>query len=63
MNDFFKGMDSVGQLNPAPYVYTDYPPQSSAWKCVADSFRQAGDDLRFAMKKYSDAERESKQTP
>ena len=63
MNDFLKGMDSVGQLNPEPYVYTDYPSQKSAWQSVADSFCQAGNDLRFAMKKCSDAERESKQTP
>jgi len=26
MNDFAKGMNSVGQLFPAPYSYSDYPP-------------------------------------
>jgi hypothetical protein len=63
MNDFFRGMDSIGQLNPAPYLYTDYPQQNSVWKGVADSFRQAGNDLRFAIKECSDTKKESEQTP
>jgi len=62
MNDFVKGMNSVGQLFPTPSLYSDYPPPNSAWKGVADSFHQAGDDLRFAIKECSDAQWESKQT-
>jgi len=46
MMDFIKGMDSVGQLNPAPGSYLDYPTQNSTWKGVADSFKQAGDNIR-----------------
>ncbi|MDR2718552.1 MAG: hypothetical protein LBB89_10895 [Treponema sp.] len=63
MNDFVKGMNSVGQLFPAPISYSDYPPENSAWECVADSFRQAGNDLKFAIKECSDTQRESNQTP
>jgi hypothetical protein len=61
MNNFVKGMSFVGQLYPAPYSYSEYPSPDSAWQGVADSFRQAGDSLRFAIKECSDAERESKQ--
>jgi hypothetical protein len=62
MNDFSKGMNSVGQLFPPPSPYSDYPPPNSAWKGVADSFRQTGDSIRAAVKEFSDAQRESKQT-
>jgi len=63
ISDFVKGMSSIGQLHPAPcpYPYSDNPTRS-AWEGVANSFRQAGDDLRFAIKKCSN-EPESKQTP
>jgi len=63
MNDFSKGMNSVGQLFPAPYPYSDYPSNDSAWNSTANSFRQAGDSLRRALKDFQDAKRESKQTP
>jgi len=62
MTDFVKGMNSIGQLYPTPCPYSDYPPQNSAWKGVADSFRQTGNDLKFAIKECSNAQRESKQT-
>jgi hypothetical protein len=61
MNDFVKGMDSVGQLFPAPCSYSDYPSSHSAWEGVAESFRQAGNDLRFAIKENSDVKRENEQ--
>ena len=61
MNEFLKGVNTVGQLFPAPFPYSDYPLPNSAWKSVADSFRQAGDYLRFAIKECSDAKWESKQ--
>jgi len=63
MDNFSKGMNSIGQLLPQPYPYSDYPSMDSAWKCVADSLRQAGDSLRYAIKESPDAERERKQTP
>ena len=63
MKDFEKGMNSVGQLFPPPYSYSDYPPVNSAWNGAANSFRQAGDSLWRALKDFSDAQRESKQTP
>ena len=63
MSDFVKGMDSIGQLFPAPCTYEDYPAPNSAWEGVAESFRQAGNDLRFALKEYSDAKRENEQAP
>lgn len=63
MNDFAKGMNSVGQLFPSPSPYSDYPSPNSAWKGVANSFHQAGNSLRFAIRECSDAKRESKQTP
>jgi len=58
MNDFVKGMTSIGQLHPAPcpYPYSDYPTHS-AWEGVANSFRQAGDDLRFAIKNIQTSQR------
>ena len=62
MNDFLKGMSTIGQLNPAPASFTDYPNNGSAWKGVSDSFKQVGDNLRKAIKECTDAKRESKQT-
>ena len=61
MTNFVKGMASIGQLSPPPSSYLDYPPPNSARLGVADSFRQAGDSLRHAMKEFSDARREEKQ--
>jgi hypothetical protein len=63
MSDFAKGMNSVGQLFPAPCPFSDYPPPHSAWQGVANSFRQTGDSLREAIKEFSDAQRKNKQTP
>jgi hypothetical protein len=63
MNDFLRGMTSVGQLFPVPAPYSGYPSQNSAWRGVANSFYQAGNNLRAAMKEFPDAQRKSKQTP
>jgi len=52
MGDFIKGMNSIGQLCPAPSPYSDYPHPASAWKGVADSFKQTGDEIRHAIKVY-----------
>jgi len=62
MGDFLKGVNSVGQLCPAPSSYSDYPHPDSAWKGVASSFKQAGDDIRYAIKECTDAKSENKQT-
>jgi len=63
MGDFIKGMNSIGQLCPAPSPYSDYPHPASAWKGVADSFKQTGDEIRHAIKECTDAKPESKQKP
>jgi hypothetical protein len=63
VSDFLKGMASIGQLHPAPCPYSDYPPRHNAWKDTANSFRQAGNSLRTALRDFSNAQRESKQTP
>jgi hypothetical protein len=60
MNDFLRGMASIGQLLPDPAPYSDYPSRDSAWQGVADSFYQTGNNLRAAIKEFSDAQRESK---
>jgi len=61
MNDFVKGMSSIGQLNPAPSSYSGYPPHHNAWRDTANSFRQAGNSIKAALKVFSNAKRESKQ--
>jgi len=63
MNDFLKGMNTVGQLFPPQYNYIDYPVQISAWKGVAASFCQAGNSMVFALKEFSNAKQQNKQTP
>jgi len=55
-------MATIGQLNPQPCPYSDYPSPYNAWKDTANSFRQAGDSLKAALKGFSNAQRESKQT-
>ena len=52
MNDFAKGMNSIGQLFPDPVPYEDYPRPDSAWEGVAKSFQQAGNDLWAAIEEY-----------
>ncbi|MDR2964533.1 MAG: hypothetical protein LBU88_02030 [Treponema sp.] len=61
MTEFVKGMNSIGQLFPAPISYSDYPSPHSEWKGVANSFRQAGNSIWTAIKEFSDAQRENKQ--
>lgn len=59
MNDFVKGMSTIGQLYPPRQ---NYPAHNSAWNDTANSFRQAGNDLRHAMKEFLNGKPESKQT-
>jgi hypothetical protein len=61
MNDFSKGMNSIGQLFPTPYSYTDYPSYNQAWGDVAKSFFQAGNSLRAALKDFQNAQSKNKQ--
>jgi hypothetical protein len=61
MNDFLRGMASVGQLAPDPTPYSDYPTQNSAWRGVANSFYQAGNNIRAAIKEFSDSQWKTKQ--
>jgi hypothetical protein len=63
MDDFLRGMSSIGQLFPNPASYSGYPPQDSAWRGVANSFYQTGNNIRTAMKEAADVQRKSKQTP
>jgi hypothetical protein len=60
MNDFLRGMASVGYLVPDPAAYSDYPAGNSAWRGVANSFYQTGNNLRDALKEFSDAQRKNK---
>jgi len=59
MNDFAKGMNSIGQLFPSPIPYEQYPPSESAWQGVANSFKQAGDSIQTALNEFADAQREN----
>jgi len=60
MGDFERGVISVGQLFPPTTPCSEYPAMDSAWRGVADSFRQAGDSLRLAINECLDVERESR---
>lgn len=63
MNEFLRGMATIGELTPQPVPFSEYPSQYSAWQGVANSFAQAGYSLWFAMKEFPKyARRESKQT-
>jgi hypothetical protein len=63
MNDFLRGMSSVGQLFPAPPPYSSYPAQDSAWRGVANSFYQTGKSLHVAIKEISSVQRKSEKKP
>jgi hypothetical protein len=54
MNDFLRGMTSVGQLFPAPTPYSSYPFQDSALRGVVNSFYQTRNNLRAAIKEFSE---------
>ena len=55
-----KGMNTIGQLNPAPIPYSYYPHHNSAWKGVAHSFKQAGNDIRHAIRECANAKPKNK---
>ena len=63
MDNFLKGMSTIGELFPDPMPYKDYRSPKSAWEGVARSFQQAGSCLWRALKEYEDAQRQEKQTP
>ncbi|MDR3303661.1 MAG: hypothetical protein LBS86_04550 [Treponema sp.] len=54
VREFFKGM---GSLNLFPNAPDDIPDTNSysAWDDVAEAFREAGDDLRWAINEQSKA--------
>jgi hypothetical protein len=60
MDNFVKGITTVGQLFPSPCPYPVSQTQGSAWADAANSFRQAGNSLRCAMKDFSDTQREGR---
>ena len=62
MNDFVKGMNTIGQLFPAPASYENYPVPGQAWKDVAKSFFQAGNNIRSAIKEAAPAKPKNQQT-
>jgi hypothetical protein len=62
MNEFLRGMATIGELFPPSIPFNEYPPLHSEWQGVANSFSQVGTSLWFAMKEVSkNAQRESKQ--
>jgi len=63
MNNFVKGMGSIGQLFPPTIRPSEYPAQNSAWEGVAKSFSQAGDSLRRAIKECSDVKQANTKKP
>jgi hypothetical protein len=52
MTDFFRGMSTIGVLYPAINPPPAPPSLNSAWEGVANSFFQAGNDLRTAMDNF-----------
>ena len=61
MSNFAKGMQSIGQLFPTQYQYPNHISHNSVWNDVGKSFKQAGNDLKAAIKECSNAEPEKKQ--
>jgi hypothetical protein len=53
MNDFLRGMATIGELAPKPVPFNEYPSQRSEWQSVANSFAQAGHSLWLAFKEGS----------
>jgi len=62
MSNFTNGINTIGQLCPSPSSFKEYPHQNSVWSDVGNSFQQAGNNIRIAIKEINDAKRESKQT-
>jgi hypothetical protein len=55
LGNFFYGMGTIGQLfPPVPPVQTGAGP-ASAWEGVSASFFQAGDNIREALKDFSES--------
>jgi hypothetical protein len=53
MNEFLRGMATIGELSPPPVTFDEYPPNHSGWQWVANSFAQAGFNMWVAMKEFS----------
>jgi hypothetical protein len=64
MNEFLKGMATIGELSPPPTPIKKYPSQYSEWQWVAHSFAQTGNNIRSAMLKETqeNVRRENKQS-
>ena len=52
MDDFFRGMATIGELSPNPNPLKKYPQQLSEWQGVANSFAQVGGNILTAMKEF-----------
>jgi len=50
MNEFLRGMATIGDLSPSPVSLNKYPPRYSEWQWVANSFAHAGYNIWLAMK-------------
>lgn len=54
LTEFYSGMATIGQLfPPVPPVQMDSGP-ASAWQGVANSFFQAGNNIRNALKDFAE---------
>lgn len=58
MDGFIRGMGSLTLFPDLP----DHEPETSPWQGVLDAFAAAGDDLRFAINEFKNAQR-FEQTP
>jgi hypothetical protein len=56
LGNFFYGMGTIGQLfPPVPPIQMTVGP-ASAWKGVAASFFQTGNNIREALKEFSESQ-------
>ncbi|GHV13149.1 hypothetical protein FACS189491_07600 [Spirochaetia bacterium] len=53
---FFQGMATIGQLFPSLPEESEEAPLESAWRGVGDAFAEAGDNMRFAIKEFKNAQ-------
>ena len=50
MNEFLRGMETIGDISPLPASYDKFLPKQSEWQWVANSFAQAGYNIWVAIK-------------
>jgi hypothetical protein len=60
---FFQGMATIGQLFPILPEEPEETPLESAWRGVGDAFAEAGDNMRFAIKEFKNAQRLEQSPP